>query len=262
MLLTGIAPINICKQQIPPLTKPVFVADVHLSNDKPETKKAFFRFLKRDAARFNELVILGDLFEFWVGDDHLIEHDNALNALKEYHFSGKQIYVMHGNRDFLLGPAFERATGAVLVADPIITYAGHEKVLLSHGDAWCTKDTDYQQFRQVFRDPDVQMSILKEKLEHRLSLAASLRNQSKDENEKKDYEKLDVVISEIAKPARQNATPTIIHGHTHRPAHHTHVIDDFRFDRWVLPDWDFDNGKSRGGYLSYENGYLHFGPLG
>ncbi len=133
-------------------------------------------------------------------------------------------------------------------------------MLLSHGDAWCTKDPGYQEFRQILRNPDNQAAVLKESLENRMALANSMRARSMEGNQTKDLSMMDVVVSEIAKLARQTNTPTIIHGHTHKVGHHTHVIDDFRFDRWVLPDWNFDNGKADGGYLSFENGYLHFAP--
>ena len=261
MSFDGIAPINSCVKQLPALGKPVFIADLHLSNDKQATKEAFFQFLRRDAIKFNELIILGDLFEFWAGDDHIDAFPDIINALKNYRLLGKSLYAMHGNRDFLLGKVFEKQTGAILISDPVVTYAGHERILLSHGDEWCTLDKDYQQFRSTLRNPDVQVSILQEKLKHRIDLANSLRDQSKDENTHKSYELMDVVVHDVARAARQANVATVIHGHTHKPAHHTHVNDDFCFDRWVLPDWDFENGKTRGGYLSYEGGFLHFERL-
>ncbi|MCD8339892.1 MAG: UDP-2,3-diacylglucosamine diphosphatase [Burkholderiales bacterium] len=261
MQLSSLAPSSICKRQIPALTKPVFVADIHLSDLKPKTQEAFLDFLKRHAERFNELVILGDLFEFWAGDDQMDQVSEVIEALRDYHSHGHNLYVMHGNRDFLLGADFENETGAVLISDPICTQVSRERVLLSHGDAWCTKDTEYQQFRQVLRNPETQLEVLKETLENRMVLANAMRANSMDDSKKKAPELMDVVVSEIAKIARQTNSPTIIHGHTHKVAHHTHVIDDFRFDRWVLPDWNFDNGKQDGGYLSYEDGYLHFAPL-
>lgn len=261
MSFDGVAPINACLKQIPSLGKPVFISDLHLSNEKQSTKEAFFHFLKRDAVRFNELIILGDLFEFWAGDDHMDTYTDVVEALKEYRLLGKNLYVMHGNRDFLLGEDFEKRTGALLISDPISTFACHERILLSHGDEWCTLDKDYQLFRTTLRSPDVQQSILNEKLEHRIDLANSLRSQSREETSHKDYEVMDVVVHDVAKVARQSGITTVIHGHTHKPAHHTHVNDDFRFDRWVLPDWDFENGNTRGGYLSYEGGFLHFDRL-
>lgn len=261
MAFTGVVPAESCLTRIPPLQNPVFIADLHLASDKPATKEAFFKFLKGDAARFSELVILGDLFEFWAGDDHAPAYADILEALKSFFMNGHRIYVMHGNRDFLLGKSFSLMTGAQLIADPIAVQIGFETVLLSHGDMWCTLDSEYQDFRTTLRNADIQRQILGEKLEHRIELANGLRCQSKDDNKSKSNEIMDVVVSEVAKSVRLYRTKTIIHGHTHRPAHHTHVNEDSRFDRWVLPDWDFENGHSRGGYLSFENGYIHFGHL-
>lgn len=261
MTFNGVVPAQSCLTKLPPLRNPVFIADLHLAADKPATKEAFFKFLKNDAARFSELVILGDLFEFWAGDDHAPAYSDVIRALKEFSLAGHPIYVMHGNRDFLLGQDFAIATGAQLIADPVVVQIGFDNVLLSHGDMWCTLDTDYQNFRSTLRNPDVQRQILSEKLEHRIALAGGLRNQSSYDNQEKSAEKMDVVVPEVARSARQYRVKTIIHGHTHRPAHHTHVNEDSRFDRWVLPDWDFENGNSRGGYLSFENGYIHFGHL-
>ncbi len=261
MAFKGVAPVAACVKQIPRLGNPIFVGDIHLSNEKPATKEAFFEFLSRDASRFNELVILGDLFEFWAGDDNLDAYADIIGALRNYRLLGKSLYVMHGNRDFLLGEGFKNKTGSILITDPIVAICGYEKVLLSHGDQWCTLDKEYQQFRNTLRNPEIQQQILGEKLEHRIALANSLRTQSKEENSTKDYEVMDVVVHDVAKTTRQFGVTTVIHGHTHKPAHHTHVNDDFRFDRWVLPDWDFENGKHRGGYLSYEGGFLHFGHL-
>ena len=261
MSFNGVVPAESCLSKIPPLQNPVFIADLHLAADKPATKEAFFKFLKNDAARFSELVILGDLFEFWAGDDHAPAYADILEALKAFFLNGHRIYVMHGNRDFLLGKGFTAATGAQLIADPIPVQVGFDHILLSHGDMWCTLDPEYQQFRATLRSPDVQRQILGEKLEHRIALAGGLRNQSAYDNQEKSKEVMDVVVNDVARSVRQYRTKIINIGHTHRPAHHTHVNEDSRFDRWVLPDWDFENGRSRGGYLSFENGYIHFGHL-
>ena len=156
MSFNGVVPAESCLSKIPPLQNPVFIADLHLAADKPATKEAFFKFLKNDAARFSELVILGDLFEFWAGDDHAPAYADILEALKAFFLNGHRIYVMHGNRDFLLGKGFTAATGAQLIADPIPVQVGFDHILLSHGDMWCTLDPEYQQFRATLRSPDVQ----------------------------------------------------------------------------------------------------------
>lgn len=245
--------------KIPALRNPIFISDLHLSDERPATKEMFFRFLKKEAARFSELVILGDLFEFWAGDDHAPSYADVMYALREYSLLGHRLYVMHGNRDFLLGQDFSTATGAVLISDPQVVQIGLDRVLLSHGDMWCTKDQDYMDFRATLRNPEVQRQILGEALEHRIELAGGLRSQSESENKAKPYEALDVCVTSLTRTMEQFGVSLLIHGHTHKPAHHTHVCEDIRVDRWVLPDWDFDNGNQRGGYLCFENGYIHFG---
>lgn len=129
MSFNGVVPAESCLSKIPPLQNPVFIADLHLAADKPATKEAFFKFLKNDAARFSELVILGDLFEFWAGDDHAPAYADILEALKAFFLNGHRIYVMHGNRDFLLGKGFTAATGAQLIADPIPVQVGFDHIL-------------------------------------------------------------------------------------------------------------------------------------
>lgn len=261
MEMSGVAPASCCVSKIPPLQNPVFIADLHLAQDKPATKEAFFKFLRVDASRFKELVILGDLFEFWAGDDMADRYTDVIEAMRAYYFAGHRIYLMHGNRDFLMGRDFAAAVGAQILSDPVTVQIGCERVLLSHGDLWCTLDKEYQKFRQTLRDPDIQRDVLGEALHHRIELANGLRAQSKSDNAAKSNEYMDVVVSDVAKCARQNGVKTVIHGHTHRPGHHTHVSEDSRFDRWVLPDWDFEEGRNRGGYLSFENNYIHFCPL-
>ena len=187
MSFNGVVPAESCLSKIPPLQNPVFIADLHLAADKPATKEAFFKFLKNDAARFSELVILGDLFEFWAGDDHAPAYADILEALKAFFLNGHRIYVMHGNRDFLLGKGFTAATGAQLIADPIPVQVGFDHILLSHGDMWCTLDPEYQQFRATLRSPDVQRQILGEKLEHRIALAGGLRNQTTKKKARKSW---------------------------------------------------------------------------
>ncbi len=201
----------------------VYCADLHLSNDKQSYERSVFPVLRRDAIKFNELIILGDLFEFWAGDDHIDAFPDIINALKNYRLLGKSLYAMHGNRDFLLGKVFEKQTGAILISDPVVTYAGHERILLSHGamnGALSTKD--YQQFRSTLRNPDVQVSILQEKTktQNRPSQQSS-ETKAKDENTHKSYELMDVVVHDVARAARQANVATVIHGHTHKPAHHT-----------------------------------------
>lgn len=217
----------------------------------------FLKFMADTAPAFSELLILGDLFEMWVGDEQIEDYGAVMTALRNYRYRHGMLYVMHGNRDFLLGQKFCDLTGAVLISDPVLATWRYEPFLLSHGDQWCTLDEDYQQFRHTLRTADIQESILAEPLDNRKALAQTLRGQSNYDNSQKNNDVMDVVVTDVCRSARHANSHTIIHGHTHRPGHMTHYVDDFRLDRWVLPDWDMDAEKKRGGYLSTDSGFLH-----
>lgn len=256
-MTAAVAPISLCSKNGLLLKNPVFISDLHLSHDHPKTIERFLEFMKTTAPSFSELIILGDLFEMWVGDEQLEEYDAIIKALRYFTDHCGRLFVMHGNRDFLLGRGFMEATNAILLNDPVLATWRFETFLLSHGDQWCTLDSDYQQFRQQLRNPETQLSILNEPLDVRVSMGNALRGQSHYDNSQKEDKKMDVVVSEVSRFARHYNAHTIIHGHTHKPSHMTHYIDDFRLDRWVLPDWDLDCAKPRGGYLSASDGFLH-----
>lgn len=244
------------------LAAPVFISDLHLNAAQPATRAAFDRFLHEIAPQFAELVILGDLFEYWAGDD---DHDAvgrevaaALRALAE---RGQRVFLMHGNRDLLLGREFCAAAGATLLADPSVATIGTEAVLLAHGDAWCTQDLDYMRFRAQARHPAVQAQFLAQPLAARRALLGQARAASEAGKAMKSLEIMDVTPDEIEAALRRAGVMRLIHGHTHRPATHRFVLDGAPAERWVLPDWDLDARPARGGYLAVRDGHWEVRPL-
>lgn len=234
-----------------PLTQPVFISDLHLAPERPRTVARFLRFMNEDAPRYRELVILGDLFEFWLGDDAAAAAAPVIAALAHATAGGQRIVAMHGNRDLLLGIAFSRATGATLLADPIVVDAAGVPTLLSHGDAWCTLDVAYQQYRAMVRVPAVQSDFLSKSIDERLAFMRAGRMRSESEKSLKASDILDVTPDAVDAALRTADVRRVIHGHTHRPAAHEFDLEGERCERWVLPDWEFDSGEPRGGYLDF-----------
>lgn len=241
-------------QSIEPLVDPIFISDLHLSLERPATLRRFFRFMQADAPRHRELVILGDLFEFWIGDDASPPAKPVIDALAAASSSGQRVFLMHGNRDPLLGHDFASAAGATLLADPIIAAIAGTTTLLSHGDAWCTRDVAYQQFRSMIRNPEFQREFLAKPVEERIAIAKGARTQSDTEKSTKAMDIMDVTPEAIGAALRKAGVRRIIHGHTHRPAAHVIDLDGVNAERWVLPDWDLDEAEPRGGYLEFVDG--------
>jgi len=244
------------------LTAPVFISDLHLNAALPATCAAFDRFLREVAPRFAELVILGDLFEYWAGDDD----DDAVGrevaaALRALSERGPRVYLMHGNRDLLVGRAFCSAAGATLLADPSVATIGSDAVLLAHGDAWCTRDVEYMRFRAQARHPAVQAQFLGQPLASRRAFLGQARAASQAGKAMKPLEIMDVTAAEVEAALRSAGVLRLIHGHTHRPAVHRFVLDGAAAERWVLPDWDLDATPARGGYLAARDGRWEVHPL-
>jgi UDP-2,3-diacylglucosamine pyrophosphatase LpxH len=156
-----------------PLVDPLFISDLHLAAERPHTIARFLQFLADDAPRHRELVVLGDLFEFWIGDDAAASARPVVEALAAHSARGGRLLLMNGNRDPLLGHAFAVATGGTLLADPIVVEVAGTATLLSHGDAWCTLDVAYQRFRAMVRQPEFQQDFLSKTLDERIAFAAS-----------------------------------------------------------------------------------------
>jgi len=237
-----------------PLVDPLFVSDLHLAEQRPRTIARFLRFLAEDASRHRELVILGDLFEFWIGDDAAASARPVVDALAAHSASGRRLLLMHGNRDPLLGHGFAAASGGTLLADPIVLDVAGTPTLLSHGDAWCTLDVAYQRFRATVRQPDFQRDFLSKALDERIAFARGLRLQSDSEKSMKAADIMDVTPDAVVAALREAGVRRIIHGHTHRPAAHVVDLGDALAERWVLPDWDLDGAEPRGGYLEIVEG--------
>ncbi|WP_346839761.1 UDP-2,3-diacylglucosamine diphosphatase [Microbulbifer sp. SAOS-129_SWC] len=214
------------------------ISDLHLDEHRPDITRAFFDFLRGRAAGAEALYILGDFFEVWIGDDD----DAPLVAevaaeLSRYSGGGAEVYLMHGNRDFLLGQAFAQRAGAVLLPDPSLVTLGGQKVLLMHGDSLCTLDEEYMAFRRQARDPHWQAALLAKPLAERRQIAAQIRAASKSMNSRKAEDIMDVTPAEVDAIMRQHGVHTLIHGHTHRPARHQFTLDGAPAERIVLGDW-------------------------
>ena len=233
------------------LRDPIFISDLHLAGNQPRTVQRFVRLVEELGSQQRELVILGDLFEYWAGDEEAAEGIGAIvsNALRSLTQRGTPVYLMHGNRDVLLGDGFARATGAVFLADPCRTELGGVPTLLAHGDAYCTLDTAYQAFRRRVRDPRWQRLFLGWPLRLRRALIGQLRRLSEAGKKRMAAQIMDVTPEAIEQALRSAGVHRMIHGHTHRPNQHRLHFDGRDAERWVLPDWDLDADPPRGGYL-------------
>jgi UDP-2,3-diacylglucosamine hydrolase len=191
--------------------------------------------------------VLGDLFEYWVGDDDLDDPFNAVIAgfFRRFAAPGRKLYLLHGNRDFLVGERFARETGAQLLADPALL----GDTLLMHGDTLCTDDQDYQSWRRTARSEPWQREFLAKSLAERRRVVRGLREKSKEVIQAKAAEIMDVNEQAVREALRRHGATRLIHGHTHRPGHHTLDVDGRRCERWVLPDW-----YGPGGFLEVGQG--------
>ncbi len=217
----------------------LFISDLHLSPLRPTIVTLFLDFLRNQATRADALYILGDLFEYWIGDDNIAKPENApvVLGLRALTASGVPVFIMHGNRDFLLGREFERQTGCQLLAEPAQISLAGETLLLMHGDTLCTDDVDYQKFRRLVRDPAWQGAFLAKDLDEREQMARNVRELSQVAMTDKPAEIMDVNQSAVETAMRQHGIRHLIHGHTHRPAQHEFMLDGKPARRTVLGDW-------------------------
>lgn len=218
----------------------LFISDLHLGAEHPQTEQLFLRFIQDTAPQAEALYILGDLFEAWAGDDDLDDplHKRVTGALHKLSSGGTRVYLMHGNRDLLMGKELERACGAALLPDPTIIDLYGVPTLLTHGDQLCTDDHAYQAYRKQVHDPAWQRQFLAQPLAARKALIAQLRARSRDEKQSKTYDIMDVNGEAVVNFLREHQYPNLIHGHTHRPGHHVLHMDGYTCERWVLGDWD------------------------
>jgi UDP-2,3-diacylglucosamine hydrolase len=233
---------------MPARTLALFISDLHLQPSYPHTCAAFFAFLEERAMAAQALYLLGDVFEYWAGDDDLDLHfhQDIVRHLRRVSDAGVAVYWLAGNRDFLVGAAFAQAAGLTILSEPHVADIGGQRVTLVHGDAECTGDDKYMAFRAQVRDPAWQKQFLDMPLEQRKAIIAGMREGSKAAHAGKTMEIMDVAPQAVAALHAGTGSDIIIHGHTHRPA--LHQVDGKR--RYVLPDWEVDALPPRGGWIS------------
>ena len=221
----------------------LFISDIHLSAARPDMTAALVRFLQDDAPGADALYVLGDLFEFWVGDDDPNPlHQEVADAFLTLSQQGVPIYFIHGNRDFLLGRQFAKRAGMTLLGDPCVIDLYGERVLLSHGDLFCTLDVDYQKFRRITQLKWLRWLFLRLPLSRRQRIACKMRGQSQMENASKQQFIMDVTPAAVDEALRAHDCQVLIHGHTHRPAIHDFKLGNKAARRIVLGDW-FEQGS-------------------
>lgn len=216
----------------------LLISDLHLEEERPALTQAFLNFLQQEGSQASTLYILGDFFNVWIGDDD----DRPLNALvsaalRQQAEAGLAIFLMHGNRDFILGERFAEAAASTLIGDPYLLEYGNRRYLLSHGDQYCTQDLEYQAFRTQVRNPAWQQAALGKPLAERRAFAAQVRAASKSMSSNRAEDIADVTQSAVEAALAQFDCSTLIHGHTHRPATHRFVSDGRQRERIVLGDW-------------------------
>ena len=225
----------------------LFLSDLHLADAQPGITRRFLDFLRGPAREAQAIYILGDLFEYWAGDDDLEETFVAGHcaALRELASAGVRIFFMAGNRDFLAGDGFARAAGLSLLPEPAVIELDGVPTLLLHGDTLCTDDAAYQAFRSEVRSPDWKQAFLSLPLAQRKARIEALRRESEAQKQSKPWDIMDVNPDAVSRTLTFHRCQRLIHGHTHRPACHRLEIDGRPCERWVLPDWD-----AAGGYLA------------
>jgi len=237
-----------------PATVALFISDLHLQASMPHTAEAFFSFLRDHARHTQQLYLLGDIFEYWAGDDDLTPfNQQVIDALRNISDSGVELFWTSGNRDFLVSSKFADACGLQILPDPFIAdfaNIGGQKIILTHGDALCTDDLAYMAFRAQVRQPDWQREFLARPLEQRKAIIAGLRQGSRDAQREKTEAIMDVNEGAVGALFEVSGTDTMIHGHTHRPARHLKMNNDVERIRYVLPDWDCDGEEKRGGWIA------------
>jgi UDP-2,3-diacylglucosamine hydrolase len=232
----------------------LFISDLHLASGRPEIVAAFHAFLRGPAHGAAALYVLGDLFDSWLGDDQLRDGaaDAVARAFAALAAAGTAVYLQRGNRDFLLGERFAAASGATLLADEVVHALHGTPTLIMHGDQLCTGDLDYQRFRAWRMNPKNRRHMLALPYLVRRGIAAALRGGSRRATASKPDSIMDVNADAVASAFRRHGVTRLIHGHTHRPARHEHVVDGRVCERWVLGDW-----YHAGSYLRVDDAGVH-----
>ena len=235
---------------IPQYASALLISDIHLTPSMPLTAQRFFDFCEKEAPKVEAIFILGDLFEYWVGDDaasHSPFQQEVRHALANLATKTKTYYV-HGNRDFLIGSDFLKKAGMTLLPERSHAEIAGTTYTLCHGDSLCTADVGYQVFRRWGRKPWVQKVFLKMPLHWRRSIANRLRNNSHTQyqqySKSSKLQKTNVTLDACAAVLGTESHGRLIHGHTHLPAHHHEQLREQHWQRWVLSDWDVDHPES------------------
>ncbi|MDO8595719.1 MAG: UDP-2,3-diacylglucosamine diphosphatase [Sulfuricaulis sp.] len=217
----------------------LFISDLHLCGARPAITGLFLDFLHRRARTSDALYILGDLFEYWIGDEAVEQEEfrSIIRGLRELAASGTPVFVMHGNRDFLMGDGFEKATGGRLLKDPTHIDLYGTPTLLMHGDSLCTDDTEYMTFRAKVRSPAWQKEFLGKSVAERGQIVHDFREISKNSTATKKPEIMDVNQKAVESVMREHHVQRLIHGHTHRPKEHVFNLGGRPARRMVLGDW-------------------------
>ncbi|MGB3291283.1 MAG: UDP-2,3-diacylglucosamine diphosphatase [Burkholderiaceae bacterium] len=232
-------------------------SDIHLGPNTPATARAFHRFLDQACAQADALILCGDIFDAWIGDDLALSMPPPWlsETLEEFKQVSEKIplWLGRGNRDFLMGSALAGYVGAQVLPDSVRLDTDAGPILLSHGDEYCTDDQGYQRFRRLVRCPVVQWLFLRLSLSARRGIADLARRRSMASNRQKSMSTMDVSPSAIEQAFAREGADIMVHGHTHRPQVHRLVVDGRPCSRYVLPDWDYDHGgEPRGGWLSID----------
>jgi UDP-2,3-diacylglucosamine hydrolase len=236
----------------------LFASDLHLDPSRPEVTSQFLTFLAGPAREAQALYLLGDVFEAWLGDDAPeVLGQTVIEALARLAAAGTALFIMQGNRDFLLGQRFCERAGACLLEDPTVITVGAARVLVTHGDALCTGDTSYQRLRSLVRDPAVQRAFLALPLDRRRALAAEARAGSRAHLARADEYITDVSQDAVERALSAAGVDILLHGHTHRPAVHRFRIGDRDCTRIVLGDW-----HRQGSVLRWDEGGFELLELG
>lgn len=234
---------------IPQYSSALLISDLHLTPSMPLTAQRFFDFCEKDAPQVEAVFILGDLFEYWVGDDIASSspfQQEVRRALANLSTKVKTFY-MHGNRDFLVGTDFLKKTGMTLLKDPSYIEIADKQYILSHGDALCTADVGYQVFRTWVRKSWLQKLFLRLPVAWRLAIAKHLRSNSHMVSRIPSAEyriKTNVTLQACAALMIKHSQSRLIHGHTHLTNHHREHLNEQTWQRWVLSDWDLDHPES------------------
>ena len=224
------------------MSQTLFISDLHLDPKRPHIIAAFCRFLEAHT-NIDALYILGDLFEYWIGDDDpAIGLETAISSIRKLSTSGVPVYFIHGNRDFLIGKTFAKQTQCKIMQEETVINLYGKPTLIMHGDTLCTDDIAYQKYRKKARNPLIQKTLLMLSVKRRLKMADALRNKSKSAIAEKSEEIMDVNQAAVEQVMNKYNVTQLIHGHTHRPAEHEFTMNNKNYKRYVLGDW-YDHGS-------------------